>query len=143
MKQSTVYDCTVIELARHTAGRQGSLTVVENGVTVPFDVKRIFYLYDVPGGVNRGGHAHREQFQMIVAVSGSFYVTLDDGNVKRTFLLNHPYQGLLVTPGIWNTLDDFSSGAVCMVLSSGGFAEEEYVRNYDDFINMKRDNTPS
>ncbi|MDE6298683.1 MAG: FdtA/QdtA family cupin domain-containing protein, partial [Muribaculaceae bacterium] len=97
----------------------------------------------VPGGVNRGGHAHREQFQMIVAVSGSFYVTLDDGNVKRTFLLNHPYQGLLVTPGIWNTLDDFSSGAVCMVLSSGGFDEEEYVRNYDDFINMKRDNTPS
>ncbi|MDE5887554.1 MAG: FdtA/QdtA family cupin domain-containing protein [Muribaculaceae bacterium] len=142
MKDTSVYDCSVIELIRHHTDRQGNLTVVENGKTVPFDVRRIYYLYDVPGGVNRGGHAHREQYQLIVAVSGSFSVTLDDGNVRRTFLLNHPYQGLLVTPRIWNTLDDFSSGAVCMVLASDIYDEEEYVRDYDDFINLKHRSAP-
>lgn len=142
MKDTSVYDCSVIELIRHHTDRQGNLTVVENGKTVPFDVRRIYYLYDVPGGVNRGGHAHREQYQLIVAVSGSFSVTLDDGEVKRTFLLNHPYQGLLVPPRIWNTLDDFSSGAVCMVLASDLYLEEEYVRDYEDFSIMKRSGKP-
>lgn len=139
MKESTVYDCSVIELTRHVAGRQGSLTVVENNITVPFEVRRVFYLYDVPGGASRGGHAHHLQWQMIVAVSGSFSVTLDDGNVRRTFLLNHPYQGLLVAPGIWNTLDDFSSGAVCMVLASDIYDEGDYIREYQDFIALKRE----
>lgn len=137
MSAATVYDCSVIELYRHLTSRQGSLSVVENGVTVPFDIKRVYYLYDVPGGVNRGGHAHRRQFQMIVAVSGSFSVTLDDGNVRRSFLLNHPYQGLLVYPQIWNTLDDFSSGAVCMVLASDIYDEREYIRKYDDFLESR------
>ena len=137
MNESTVYDCSIIELSRHHSERKGSLTVVENSRTVPFDIKRVYYIYDVPGGANRGGHAHREQYRMIVAVCGSFSVTLDDGNVKRTFLLNHPYQGLLVTPRIWNTLDDFSSGAVCMVLASDVYIEEEYVRDYEAFLALK------
>lgn len=137
MNTSTVYDCSIIELSQHHTRRRGNLTVVEDNVTVPFDIRRVFYLYDVPGGHGRGGHAHRVQSQLIVAASGSFSVTLDDGNVKRTFLLNHPYQGLLVVPGIWNTLEDFSSGAVCMVLASGGYDENEYIRGYDEFLAMK------
>lgn len=127
----------MLELARHHTDRQGNLTVVENGITLPFDVRRVYYLYDVPGGLGRGGHAHHRQQQLIVAVSGSFSVTLDDGNVKRTFLLNHPYQGLLVSAGIWNTLEDFSSGAVCMVLASDPYDEDDYIREYEDFINLK------
>ena len=138
MKNSTVYDCSIIELNRHHSDRKGNLTVVENKSTVPFDVRRVYYLYDVPGGVSRGGHAHRQLFQMIVAVSGSFSVTLDYGTVKRTFLLNRPYKGLLVVPGIWRTLDDFSSGAVCMVLASEGYDETDYIRDYADFLNLKQ-----
>jgi hypothetical protein len=130
-----VYDCTILELDRHHSDRKGNLTVIENLKTVPFEVKRTYYLYDVPGGESRGGHAHKALSQLIVAASGSFTVTLDDGHVKRTFRLNRPYQGLYVVPGIWRTLDDFSSGAVCMVLASEGYTEEDYIRNYDDFIN--------
>lgn len=137
MNNTTVYDCSLIELNQHHTRRSGNLTVVEDNLTVPFDVRRVFYLYDVPGGHGRGGHAHREQTQLIVAASGSFSVTLDDGNVKRTFLLNHPYQGLLVIPGIWNTLEDFSSGAVCMVLTSGFYDENEYIRDYGEFLSVK------
>lgn len=137
MNNTTVYDCSLIKLSQHHTRRRGNLTVVENGVTLPFNVRRVFYLYDVPGGHGRGGHAHREQSQLIVAASGSFSVTLDDGGVKRTFLLNHPYQGLLVTPGIWNTLEDFSSGAVCMVLASGKYDEADYIRSYEEFLSLK------
>jgi hypothetical protein len=138
MKNNSVYDCTMIELDRHHSDRKGNITVVENGKTVPFDVKRTYYLYDVPGGESRGGHAHKALSQLIVAASGSFTVTLDDGKVKRTFLLNRPYQGLYVVPGIWRTLDDFSSGAVCMVLASEGYSEEDYIRNYEEFIEYKK-----
>ncbi len=138
MKSSTVYDCSIIELNKHHSERKGDLSVVANGDTIPFEVKRIYYLYDVPGGESRGGHAHKGLSQLIVAASGSFTVTLDDGNVKRTFLLNRPYQGLYVVPGIWRTLDDFSSGAVCMVLASEGYTEEDYIREYDDFIKAKK-----
>lgn len=136
-KKSKIYECNIIELDRHHSDRRGNLTVVENGDTLPFDVKRVYYLYDVPGGESRGGHAHRQQYQFIVAVSGSFSVTLDDGKVKRTFLLNHPYQGLLIVPGIWDSLDDFSSGAVCMVLASDVFEEADYIRDYSDFLDFK------
>jgi len=138
MKSSTVYDCSMIELNKHHSERKGDLSVVANGDTVPFDVKRIYYLYDVPGGESRGGHAHKGLSQLIIAASGSFTVTLDDGDVKRTFLLNRPYQGLYVVPGIWRTLDDFSSGAVCMVLASAGYTEEDYIREYEDFIKAKK-----
>lgn len=137
MIKSSVYDCTVIELDKHHKER-GNITVVENGVTVPFDVKRTYYLYDVPGGESRGGHAHKELRQLIVAASGSFSVTLDDGNIKRTFMLNRPYQGLLVVPGIWRTLDDFSSGSVCLVLASHPYDEDDYIRDYNEFLEYKR-----
>lgn len=139
MKKSKVYDCSMIELSRHHSDRKGNLSVVENGLTVPFDVKRTYYLYDVPGGESRGGHAHRDLSQLIIAASGSFTVTLDDGEVKRTFLLNRPYQGLYIVPGIWRTLDDFSSGAVCLVLASDVYTEADYIRNYDEFIKEKHD----
>ena len=136
MKRSTVYDCTIIEIDKHQH-EKGNISVIENGITVPFDVKRVYYLYDVPGGESRGGHAHKELRQLIVAASGSFNVTLDDGNVKRTFTLNRPYQGLLVVPGIWRELDDFSSGAVCLVMASMVYDVEDYIRDYEQFNTYK------
>ena len=136
MKNGRVYDCTIIELNKHHVP-QGNISVVENNKDVPFEVKRVYYLYDVPGGESRGAHAHKELFQLIIAASGSFSVTLDDGEVKRTFLLNRPYQGLLVVPGIWRTLDDFSSGSVCMVLASHTYDKDDYIRDYDVFLNYK------
>ena len=137
MGRSTVYDCTVIELDRHHSDRKGNISVVENGRDVPFDVKRTYYLYDVPGGESRGGHAHKELRQLIIAASGSFTVTLDDGHVKRTFTLNRPYQGLYVVPEIWRTLDDFSSGAVCLVLASEKYDASDYIRDYNEFLEYK------
>lgn len=137
MNESTVYDCTIIELDKHHSDRKGNISVVENSKDVPFDVKRTYYLYDVPGGESRGGHAHRELRQLIVAASGSFTVTLDDGNVKRTFTLNRPYQGLYIVPGIWRTLDDFSSGAVCLVLASERYDEADYIKDYNEFLKYK------
>lgn len=127
MRESKVYDCTVIELDKHHSDRKGNITVVENKEDIPFEVRRTYYLYDVPGGESRGGHAHRELSQLIIAASGSFTVTLDDGKVKRTFVLNRPYQGLYIVPGIWRTLDDFSTGAVCLVLASHGYDEADYL----------------
>lgn len=134
----TVYDCGIIELDRHHSQRKGDISVVENSETVPFDVKRIYYLYDVPGGANRGGHAHKELQQLIVAASGSFTVTLDDGKVRRSFTLNRPYQGLLIKPGLWRTLDDFSSGAVCVVLASETYDPADYLREYNDFVEYRK-----
>lgn len=134
MARYSVFDCSIIELDRHHSERKGNLSVVENGITLPFDVKRIYYLYDVPGGESRGSHAHKELEQLIVAASGSFRVTLDDGRTKRSFFLNRPYQGLYVKPGLWRDLDDFSSGAVCMVLASEVYKSEDYIREYEDFI---------
>lgn len=136
MKLPTVYDCSIIELDKHHH-EKGNITVVENGVSVPFGIKRVYYLYDVPGGESRGGHAHKDLYQLIVAASGSFTVTLDDGKVKRTFLLNRPYQALMVVPGIWRTLDDFSSGAVCLVLASACYTEEDYIRDYKNYLDWK------
>lgn len=133
----TVDDCSVIDLGKHHSKRKGDITVVENGVTVPFDVKRVYYLYDVPGGAARGSHAHKALSQLIVSASGSFSVTLDDGHKKRKFFLNRPYQGLLVWPGIWRDLDDFSSGAVCMVLASEVYQKEDYIRDYRDFLTFR------
>lgn len=133
-KKFNVFDCTMVELDKHHSNRKGNLTVVENGKTLPFDVKRVYYLYDVPGGESRGAHAHRELEQFIVAASGSFRVTLDDGTCKRSFLLNRPYQGLYVKPGMWRDLDDFSSGAVCMVLASELYQAADYIRDYKEFL---------
>lgn len=137
MNKNTVYDCTIIELDKHHSDRKGNISVVENNKDIPFEVKRVYYLYDVPGGESRGAHAHKELSQLIIAASGSFTVTLDDGNVKRTFLLNRPYQGLYIKPGIWRDLDDFSSGSVCLVLASHPYDENDYIRDYEEFINYK------
>lgn len=137
MKTSSVYDCSVLHLSRHHSDRKGNLTVVENQSTVPFDIKRVYYLYDVPAGASRGGHAHRDLTQLIVAVSGSFSVTVDDGRLKRTFVLNRPFEGLLIEPGMWRTISDFSSGAVCMVLSSEIYLESDYIRDYREFLLFK------
>lgn len=136
--KTSVYDCSVIELDRHHSQRKGDISVVENSITVPFDTKRVYYLYDVPGGMDRGGHAHKELKQLIVAASGCFTVELDDGLVKRTVTLNRPYQGLYVVPGIWRVLKDFSSGSVCLVLASEKYDPQDYIRNYDEFIAFKK-----
>ncbi len=138
MVEHNVFDCTIVELDKHHSDRKGNLTIVENGKTLPFDVKRVYYLYDVPGGESRGSHAHRELSQLIIAASGSFRVTLDDGKIKRSFILNRPYQGLYVKPGIWRELEDFSSGAVCLVLASHGYDEGDYIRDYNAFIEYKK-----
>jgi hypothetical protein len=133
MMGKTISDCRLIEFDLHHSDRKGNLSIAENGANIPFDVKRVYYLYDVPGGASRGGHAHKALYQLIVAVSGSFSVTLDDGNTKRTFTLNRPYQGLLVVPGIWRDINDFSSGSVCLVLASEKYDESDYIRDYGVF----------
>ncbi len=139
MAKFSVFDCTVVELDKHHSDRKGNLTVVENGKTLPFDVKRVYFLYDVPGGESRGSHAHKELEQLIIAASGSFTVTLDDGRNKRSFFLNRPYHGLYIKPGIWRDIDDFSSGAVCMVLASDIYRKADYIREYDRFIQFRNE----
>ena len=145
MEKYSVFDCSIIELDKHHSDRKGNLTVVQNGGsanspigTIPFDVKRVYYLYDVPGGEERGAHAHRDLSQLIIAASGSFTVTLDDGKCKRSFFLNRPYQGLYVKPGLWRDLREFSSGAVCMVLASDVYLKEDYIRDYEEFIEYRK-----
>ncbi len=133
----TVDDCPVLALPKHVRPN-GNLTVVENGITVPFEVRRVYYLYDVPGGEERGGHAHRQLQQFIIAVSGSFDVVIDDGERRRTVSLNRPYNGLHIRPGIWRELNNFSSGAVCLVLASEHYDEADYIRDYTDFSDYIR-----
>ena len=137
MKSSRVYDCSILEIDKHHNAK-GNISVVENGITVPFNVKRVYYLYDVPGGESRGGHAHKELQQFIVAASGSFDVILDDGELKRTFSLNRPYQGLLIVPGIWREINNFSSGSVCLVLASTCYDATDYIRDYKEFKLQKK-----
>ena len=120
------------------ADPRGNLTIAEERKDIPFEVKRGYWVYDVPSGENRGGHAHRKCNEFIVAVSGSFTVTLSNDTEQKTYLLNHPYQGLLVGTGIWRTLDDFSSGAVCLVLASERFAEDDYIRDFDQYLEYLR-----
>lgn len=138
MGKYSVFDCTMVELDKHHSDRKGNLSFVENGLTLPFDVKRVYYLYDVPGGESRGAHAHKNLEQFIVAASGSFTVTLDDGVSKRSFFLNRPYQGLYVKPGLWRDLGDFSSGAIAMVLASEVYDPNDYIRNYNEFIEFRK-----
>ena len=127
-------DCRIIELPK-IADPRGNLTFVEGGRHIPFDIQRVYYLYDVPGGSERGGHAHRALSQLIVAMSGSFDIVLDDGINKQRFHLNRSYYGLYVCPMIWRELDNFSSGAVCMVLASNRYDEADYYRDYTEFLN--------
>jgi len=126
-------DCKLIDLPK-IAEPRGNLTFIEGGRHVPFDIKRVYYLYDVPGGAERGGHAHKDLHQFIVAMSGSFDVVLDDGRHKKRIHLNRSYYGLYVCPMIWREMDNFSSGTVCLVLASNLYDESDYYRNYGDFI---------
>ena len=117
---------------------RGNLSFIESEGHIPFEVKRCYWIYDVPGGESRGAHAHRDLEQLIIAASGSFTVTLDDGKCKRSFFLNRPYQGLYVKPGMWRDLEDFSSGAVCMVLASEVYQKEDYIRDYQEFLEFRK-----
>lgn len=123
----------LIDLPKITDPR-GNLTFAEAQSMVPFEIKRAYWVYDVPGGESRGGHAHKQLRQLVVALSGSFHVTLDDGHERKTVLLNHPWQGLLIDTSIWRTLDDFSSGAVCLVLASEHYEAADYIEDYDEFL---------
>lgn len=122
----------MIDLPRITDPR-GNLSVVQGGSHIPFDIRRVFYLYDVPGGATRGGHAHHREQQVLIAVSGSFDVELDDGHEKMRVTLNRPFRGVLVPPGVWRELDNFSSGSVCLTLSSIDYDESDYIRDYETF----------
>ncbi len=118
---------------------RGNLTVAQALTDVPFAIKRAYWVYDVPAGECRGGHAHKSCKEVLIALSGSFHVTIDNGEEQKTVLLNHPYQGLLIDTDVWRTLDDFSSGAVCLVLASEPFDEDDYIREYDDFLRYLAD----
>lgn len=133
--QSTVDDCKLIDIRKYTDSR-GYLSVIEGGNDIPFEIRRIYYLYMVPEA-SRGSHAHKELEQLMVATSGSLHVTMDDGLRKRTFVLDKPWKGLLVAPGLWRDLDNFSGGAVCMVLASERYNAEDYIRDYQEFLKYK------
>lgn len=132
-----VADCRIIDLPRVNDPR-GNLTFIEGGRHVPFEIKRVYYLYDVPGGAERGGHAHRNLQEFIVAMSGSFDVILNDGGQQKRFHLNRSYFGLYICPMVWRELDNFSSGSVCMVLASNFYEEADYFRNYNEFLQALR-----
>ncbi|WKU19956.1 sugar 3,4-ketoisomerase [Advenella alkanexedens] len=129
--------CKIIELPRINDLR-GNLTFIEASRHIPFDIRRVYYLYDVPGGAERGGHAHKELHQLIIAMSGSFDIHLDDGHTKKTVHMNRSYNGLYICPMIWREIDNFSSGAVCMVLASEYYDESDYYRSYTNFIDDVR-----
>ena len=137
MVNTTVFDCTILDIGKIN-NDAGNITVVEKKVQIPFDVARIYYLYDVPGGESRGGHAHKELQQLIIAASGSFDIIVDDGNVKRTFHLSRPNIGLYMPSGLWRELDNFSSGSICMVLASLVYSENDYLREYTEYIKFKQ-----
>jgi hypothetical protein len=133
---NSVYNCNVFELPK-IFNRSGNITALNNSKDLPFDVERIYYLYDVPSGVSRGGHAHYQLYQYLIAASGSFDVVINDGKNKKTVTLNRPNFGLLITPGIWRELNNFSSGAICLVLASHKYNENDYIRDYNEFITAK------
>lgn len=140
MKRATVYDCTVIEVPRVNF-RAGNISIVEGLKNLPFVPKRVFYLYDIPAGEARGAHAHRECHQFIIAASGSFEISLDDGFNKKTVALNRPFHGLHIPPGIWAHELNFSSGSICLVLASMKFEEEDYLRDYNEFKKLIHDSS--
>jgi hypothetical protein len=131
----SVFDCSLCELNK-MHDKEGNLTYMYENVHVPFPINRVFYSYDIPGGEDRGAHAHKKCHQFLIAASGSFEVALDDGTNKRTVLLNRPFWGLHVPPGIWASEQGFSSGSICLVLASEGYSEDDYIRTYDDYLNF-------
>ena len=137
-KNSSISDCSLIQLQK-IHNRAGNITAINELVDVPFEIKRVYYLYDVPGGEERGGHAHEKLYQLIVAASGSFDIILDDGNQKKTLHLNRPYSGLCVVPGIWREINNFSSGSICLVLASELYSSDDYIRDYSIFKELKNE----
>ena len=137
---ASLSDCTVIDVREVKNGR-GILSIVENTVSFPFKVKRVFYLYDIPAGESRGAHAHKECSQFLIAASGSFEVLLNDGESEKRVILNRPSKGLLIPPGIWASEENFSGGSVCLVLTSEIYIESDYIRDYGQFIKYSAANT--
>jgi len=135
---TSVYDCSIFELPR-IKNRAGNITPVHNNIEIPFAIKRVFYLYDIPGGESRGAHAHKECHQFLIAASGSFEVSLNDSRTKRTIQLNRPYLGLHIPPKIWASEINFSSGAICLVFASEVYNESDYIRDYEEYLNTKND----
>jgi len=137
LSKHTVFDCSVVDVSK-VHNDAGNITVVENGDPIPFDVKRVYYVYDVPGGEKRGGHAHYALEQFVIAASGSFDVILDDGKNRKRITLNRPNLALHIVPGLWRELDNFSSGSICMVLASKYYDEKDYIRDYNQYLEQKR-----
>jgi len=137
ISNTTINNCSLLDL-NLIHNRAGNITIVEERQSIPFIIKRIYYLYDIPGGEERGGHAHKELHQLVIAASGSFKIVLDDGKQKKTVPLNHPKNGILIVPGIWRELIEFSSGATCLVIASHLYDENDYIRNYSSFLNYKK-----
>jgi hypothetical protein len=133
MTKKTVFDCTLIYLPQ-VGDRNGHITALNNYKEIPFEINRVFYLYDIPSGESRGAHAHKECHQFLLAASGSFEVLLDDGKIKRQILLNNPTVGLHIPPGIWASEINFSSNSVCLVIASEKYSEHDYIRNYDQYL---------
>jgi hypothetical protein len=138
INHSTIYDCSLIDMGK-IHNRDGNITVVDNLKQIPFEVKRVYYLYDVPGGESRGGHAHKALRQLIIAASGSFDLTVDDGRTKRTFHLARPNFGVYMPAGLWRDISNFSSSSICLVLASRLFEEHDYLRDYNFFLNYKNE----
>lgn len=136
--RTTVDDCHIIELGKHH-GATGNITVVENGRVIDFDIKRIFYIYDIPGGVTRGAHAHKTLCELIVAATGSFEVRVFDGEREKVFLLNHPSKALYLPCGVWEELRNFSSGSIALVLASTPYTPEDYFRDFDEFLKYRKE----
>jgi len=132
IKKSTIFDCSIIEFNK-IKNRAGNISPIQGLGNIPFEIERIFYLYDIPGGEDRGAHAHKECHQLLIAASGSFYIELNDGKNKRTIALNRPYFGLHIPPGIWAAEKSFSSGSICLVLASHKYNESDYIRDYNSF----------
>ena len=129
----SIKDCTIIELPK-VKNRAGNISPIHGNIEIPFEIKRVFYLYDIPGGVDRGAHAHKQCHQFLIAGSGSFGILVDDGSNKRSFSLNRPYYGLHIPPGIWAAEIGFSSGAICLVITSHKYDENDYIRDYQKYL---------
>jgi len=140
LNKFTVFDCSIVHFPK-IQNRAGNITPIQNNIEAPFAIKRVYYLYDVPGGESRGAHAHKALEQLIIAASGSFDVTIDDGKNKKTVSLNRPNYGLHLKPGMWRELSNFSSGSICLVLASLLYNESDYIRDYEDFIAFKKTET--
>lgn len=135
-KESSISDCTLIQLQK-IHNRAGNITAINELTDIPFEIKRVYYLYDVPGGEERGGHAHKNLYQFVIAASGSFDIVLNDGKKIKTVNLNRPYFGLNIVPGIWREIINFSSGSICLVLASTVYEETDYIRNMESFLKWK------